>query len=942
MILYSKENPSSYTIGGKAQGLYRLREAGMPLPDFLIIPAETFDLLLEAVWNATADASEDVGSAAEAAAELAQKSLLNYNLPREELALLEKHLQEWGFPASAVVVRSSVADEDGLLHAFPGMMDSFLNLQRMEDVAEAIARCAASAFSDRAMAYRKERGLSPRARPAVVVQQQITPDASGVMFSTYPDFPQELAIHACPGFGEGLVAGKVDADEFYFLKKTGKLHRSLICRKESSLQAARHKGLQECPLAEEIREAPSLTEEQLEGLWALGSQLETALAGPQDIEFAIKGSEIYLLQTRPVTQEIPEIIVYDNSNIQESYCGVTTPLTFSFASRAYATVYRQTMRTLGLPEKVINDREAVVNNLLGLVKGRIYYNINNWYRGLQLLPSFRQNKDDMERMMGLEEPVDFVENREKSLREKARLLPGLLLNLTRLLYNFSQLKKKVAAFQSNFQAHYHQFYLQPWKAAGPAELLAKKEKLDSALLRNWTTPIINDFYVMMNNGSAQRKLKQAGILEPEEFLSRFLSGDPEIESTQPTRAMQKLAAQALQNTSLQTLILALPDQLHEQVEQEFPDFHHNVIDFISRYGDRTVGELKLETPTMRSQPLIFYKYLRNYLHPDSSVPATAPGAGSATETAPGARFASAPESATIHGPETESEPGPESATAPALDSSSATAPASLLGIQQQALPEYSRLSAAAHQELEKALKKRNYLFRKQVWGSLKKLRQSIRYRESLRLERTRLFGMYRSLYLQMGQRLAVAGAINQPGDIFYLNETEILSTLQRPLASMESLILSRQEEFMRYKQEEVPGRVIIPSPPAPLKEQREEDAEEAGVLRGAGCYPGVASAEVIVISDPSDELDVKDKIVCALRTDPGWAALFPMCRGVLIEKGSSLSHSVILLRELGIPTIINIPGLTKRLRSGDKVHMDSSSGTIRIVSNKQVVGYEQD
>jgi len=85
---------------------------------------------------------------------------------------------------------------------------------------------------------------------------------------------------------------------------------------------------------------------------------------------------------------------------------------------------------------------------------------------------------------------------------------------------------------------------------------------------------------------------------------------------------------------------------------------------------------------------------------------------------------------------------------------------------------------------------------------------------------------------------------------------------------------------------------------------------------------------VIIIKDPGDSLDVNGKIICALRTDPGWAALFPTCKGVLIEKGSSLSHSVILLRELGIPTIINIPNLCSRLESGESVRMDAASGEI--------------
>lgn len=853
MILYQEKSIHPYTIGGKAEGLRALRAVGYAVPDFLLIPAETYDSLLEQFRGK------------EEAPETIRRGLQQFRLSKEDGEAILGILQQWRFPQQPVVVRSSVADEDGQEHAFPGMMDSFLNLTRLEDLWEAIAMCAASAYSERAVAYRRQKGLTQKARPAVIIQQQLNPQASGVLFTTFPEYPQELAIHACRGFGEGLVQGKVEADEFYFLKKSNTLHRQHIVHKEWALQRQAQKGLEAVPIPEEEQETPCLSVSQLRRLAAIGTSLERGFGRPQDIEFAIQDDEVFVLQARPITQPIPEVVVYDNSNIQESYCGLTSPLTFSFAKRAYATVYTQTMHMLGLSPKVIQAHEGVVNNLLGLVKGRIYYHINNWYKGLQLLPSFKQNKEDMERMMGLEEPVGFVQDREKSLQEKARLLPGLAVNLLRLLWAFSRLHKLVPAFHAHFRRHYQQFYRQALPQLNSQELLEQKKLLDDALLRNWTTPIVNDFYVMMNNGSVRRKLLKAGIQEPEEFLSRYFSGDQEIESTQPTKAMLQLAAEARQQPSLQQLILDLPGDLHRQVEQTYPGFFRSVMDFIGQYGDRTVGELKLETLTMRREPGIFYKYLRNYLHPDTTLPE------SKAET---------------------------------------------------------RLSKEAREELERLLQKRSSFFRRSLRKSLGKLQQAIRYRESMRLERTRLFGMYRTLYLAMGQRLQEAGSLQHPEDIFYLSEEEIVEVLQTSSPALVELVGKRKATLEGYKSEEVPSRVSIPEPPRASEASPEEHPH---LLQGAGCYPGEVSGEIILIKDPTDELEVKNKIVCALRTDPGWAALFPACKGVLIEKGSSLSHSVILLRELGIPTIINIPGLTWRLQSGAQVRIDGCSGRIEIL-----------
>ncbi|XWW44078.1 hypothetical protein JYG30_14950 [Fibrella sp. USSR17] len=854
MICYGPHAPKTGTIGGKAAGLYRLQTLNIAVPPFLVIPAETFDPVLAEL------------PADETAISLRRQALLGTSLSAADQVHIAQILAEWDFPAQAVVVRSSIADEDGMSHAFPGMMDSFLNLTTLSDIYSAVLSCAASAYTDRAIAYRTQKGLTLNARPAVIIQQQITPVASGVLFTTSPDYPQEMAAHALFGFGEGVMTGGLDADEFYWLKQSAQVHRKVIVHKTQQLVPGNGPGLHQTPISPDKQVIPCLTDSQLTELFQVGTSLEKAFGGPQDVEFVVTDDQLFVVQSRPITQAIPDVVVYDNSNIQESYCGVTTPLTFSFASRAYATVYRQTMQTLGLPKATIQAHEATVTQLLGLVKGRIYYNINNWYRGLQLLPSFRQNKADMERMMGLDEPVEFVQDTEKTTRQKLVMLPRLVVNLARLLWAFSRLGRYVPAFHTHFLNQYNRFYGLDLNKLTSTELMQQKTTLDNELLGNWTTPIINDFYVMMTNGSVVRKLTQAGVAQPDEFLSRYLSGDKQIESTQPVRDMIRLAGQVRQQPALRALILANPADLPAQVHAKFPAFHAAVHQFIDQYGDRTVGELKLETVTMRLAPTVFYQYLRNYLTADLITSAL-------TETT--------------------------------------TA---------------SHTNAAA--ELTQVLMSQSAFFRRSVWRKLRQLQQAIRYREALRLERTRLFGMYRSLYIALGSKLVMANKLTSPRDVFFLTETELMAaTGTANVPDLIELVANRQAEFARYATEDVPSRVAIPSPPmTDLPPAVRQD----GVLQGTGCIPGEVMGEVIVITDPRDNLDVTGKIVCALRTDPGWAVLFPTCRAVLIEKGSSLSHSVILLRELGIPTIINVPGLTKLIETGQRITMNGRTGEIQL------------
>ncbi|HMI04702.1 MAG TPA: PEP/pyruvate-binding domain-containing protein [Pedobacter sp.] len=853
MILYPVKKKNGATIGGKAEGLIKLVEAGINVPDFLILPAENFTSLIQQPSIGAADIKE---------------RLLQFALTDEDQKQLTKILAGWGFPHQSVIVRSSIVDEDGSQNAFAGIMSSYSNLRNIKDVHQSIAQCAASAYSSEAIAYRAHRSLSSAAQPAVIVQKQLNADSSGVVFSTYPQYPEEMAVHAVWGLGEGLVDGKLDADEFYLLKKDGSITHQTIAFKDKQFKPDPQKGSQLMDIDRTKQNTPCITQTQLQSLFAISKRLEKRNGHPQDIEFVITDNELYFVQSRHITQTIPQVIVYDNSNIQESYCGVTTPLTFSFAQRVYTTVYQQTMILLSVPEKVAETYRPVLDNLLGLVKGRIYYNINNWYRGLQVLPSFKQNKEDMERMMGLEDPVDFISDTKKSFTEKLKLMPTLLSSMSRLLLAFRKLDKDVATFHSHFSTYYEHFYqsLPTW--TNGSQIVEQIRALDEALLKNWTTPIVNDFYVMMMNGKVRRKLIKAGIREPEEFLSMYLAGNQQIESAQPAVVMQKIALEAMLLPELKALIIKLPSGVHELIKIQFPDFYTTVNSFIHTYGDRTVGELKLETVTMRLSPRIFYSYLRNYLTTENT-------------------------------------------------------------FQTSAL---SHLHESARKKLDSMLQKRSYLFKRGLYSSLHKLRKGIQYREGMRLERTRLFGMYRALYLKAGDLLVRANALPLPEDIFYLTEPEIWDLLlNKTTLQKATAIAERKETFDGYKREEVSARVIVPAPREKLVEVSNNDPY---ILQGTGCVPGEVTAEVMIIRGPEDDLDVSGKIVCALRTDPGWVALFPTCKAVLIEKGSALSHSVILLREFGIPAIINIPGLTNKLKSGQRVSMNGTSGVIKIIKDE--------
>ena len=146
--------------GGKAAGLLRLRSLGLAVPEFVVLPTALFAPRLASL------PTTPEGLAARRA------WLATYELPAPTQAALQAVLAGWDFPAQPVAVRSSVADEDGAA-AFPGMMDTVLNVSDWPGLLAAVAQVAASAYGERALAYRRQLGLPLAAQPAVVVQRQV-------------------------------------------------------------------------------------------------------------------------------------------------------------------------------------------------------------------------------------------------------------------------------------------------------------------------------------------------------------------------------------------------------------------------------------------------------------------------------------------------------------------------------------------------------------------------------------------------------------------------------------------------------------------------------------------------------------------------------------------------------------------------------------------------
>ena len=702
---------------------------------------------------------------------------------------------------------------------------------------------------------------------------------AGVQFTANPinGRRDEILISATYGVGEGLVSGRVEADEIV-LDREGKIlnyqvsSEPILCRKSKvNLSGVEYEKFP----VDSKKEKNVLLPEEIELLFVVGQEIHRHYKIPQDIEWCFKAGKLYVLQSRPitvVTSASNNNYVFDNSNIQESYCGVTTPLTFSYASKAYARVYERTMEVMGFTKADIEKSRWRHEHLLGYVQGRVYYNINHWYEGLLFLPNFGRSKESMEQMMGLEQPVDFVvDDAPQGWSRLRRVLPMTKL-VFRLLWKFRTIDKEVSRFDQWFWKFYQSADRNSLSQKTPIEILEGLKWVQEESLVEWAIPIVNDFLVMIKSGSVRKTLAKLGI---ESEFERLISGQ-EIESLKPTTELQLLAFEVVNDPALYQLVTQFFDkELERKLAYSYPEFYRKCLSYIELYGDRCMGELKLETRTMREDTKIFYDLLNSFVSVIS-----------------------------------------EKSNKPINDFKLDTS--------------YLEATFKKIKDTKGQLSK--MLFTRQ----LNQLKKSISHRELLRFHRSRVFGLVRSYYRELGRRLQELGSLSLLEDIFYLTQEEIQDYFYgRSIHSqlMDLVSLRKQEETV-WKSFKSPQQQKIQTPVGFYQYKVAEVKSEftnKNCFIGKPCSGGEIFGEVKWVQGPDDIKGLSGKILLAERTDPGWTPLFSLVNGVIIERGSALSHSAIIARELGIPAIVGVPNLGNLLNTGDKVRINGYTGEITII-----------
>ncbi|WP_052395031.1 PEP/pyruvate-binding domain-containing protein [Kutzneria sp. 744] len=574
--------------GAKAVNLELLQRKGFAVPAWGVVDVDVFRRFAAARHIAGAIGAalrETTSDNASAVADRIRFLVTTAELTDDARDAIARACRDAG--GDTFAVRSSSPDEDGPVLSFAGQFDTFLNVTGFQDVCARMRECWASAFSERALRYRMRHGLAPTSVGlAVIVQAMVHADKSGVLFTAEPvsGNRHEYVISATRGLGDALMSATAPADTVHIDAATG---------------AARRDG--------DI----CLTDEEVIALWGIGGDIRDAFDTPQDVEWAIVGDRLWLVQCRPITTPLDgELRIWDNANIIESFSGLTSPLTYSFAADVYAHVYQEYARALLLPHSVRRQLADWLPAMLGYFHGRVYYNLLHWYRMVRLVPAYRLNRKVLEVSLGVAPLDDEIADGLRPYRRSSPLVP--LVSGAAFAVRFLTIGRSVRRFCREFDAAATAFAHADYDGMSCDRVYRRLRLLQRELIERWGPMMVLDAALLLSIGVLHLLTRRWLPAAPDWFFWAAAGPGPEVESAEPVTALRRLAAQLHADPELVTLVLHTPaGQVQARLAAEGrQEFLAAVDDYIARFGFRGVDELKLETPDLTEDPSALFAMLR--------------------------------------------------------------------------------------------------------------------------------------------------------------------------------------------------------------------------------------------------------------------------------------------------------------------------------------------
>jgi pyruvate,water dikinase len=781
-------------------------------------------------------------------------------------------------------VRSSATAEDLPFASFAGQQDTYLNIVGVEAVLDAVRRCWASLWTDRAVSYRESLGLDQSSvKLAVVVQRMVESSVAGVLFTAHPVTGKrhQAVIDANPGLGEAVVSGATNPDHFVVNTATGEIVERRLGEKRVVIRGTAGGGTLQSRASDGSHEA-CLTDEQIRALAELGARVEAYYGQPQDTEWAIDPEGVlWLTQSRPITTLYPlpanaptsddELRVYFSLNV---FQGVYRPFTPAGLS-TFRLIASGIAAGFGFPQPDPLSGPPVL-----IEAGQRLF--------LDVTPVLR-NKLGQRALIGAASNGEAL---SAPLFKQLTSDPRLSLISTKrwlLIRAFGRVLAKTQAPIYAFQALF-------WPKAAVKRV---QKTADRVRAMNFITPglkneerlkgmerVVGNFLDVIGGiapvlpvglGSQALAGKLLGDLAKPEERQVVLRGLPHNPTTEMDLALWHLAQRVAAHPDIVELV---HESTPEQLAQEYRagslplSLQQGLAEFLARYGHRGVAEIDLGLPCWSEDPTHLLGALSNYLHLNDA------------SLAPPVQF-------------------------------------------QRGAQEAESMLA----ELVQRARSKGWLRSWLVHFFLSRTRDLVGLREMPKFTIVLLMARMRDLWWTIGKELEQAGRLETAREVFFLSLPEIHAALAG--ADMHNTVRDHRTAYdYEMRRRHIP-RVLLSDGTEPSAGSADAADSSQGVLRGTPASPGTVTAKARVILDPTGAHLAPGEILVAPSTDPGWTPLFLTAGGLVMEMGGAISHGAVVAREYGIPAVVGVAGATERITTGQCITVDGAAGKITIEEDAQ-------
>jgi phosphohistidine swiveling domain-containing protein len=867
--------------GGKGQNLARLLQAGFNVPAGFILTTKAYQQFLEScqlkkvIKSSLVKIDRQQPSEFERASSAIRSAFHQASIPTPIVKALKTGYEALG--ETAVAVRSSATTEDLPDLSFAGQQDTYLNVKDETALVKAVISCWSSLWTARAIGYRSRNDIPQEsAAIAVVVQEMVQSDVSGVLFTANPvtGLRSQTVIDATFGLGEALVAGQVEPDHFVVDHRRGEIISRSIGSKSTLTRSAHGGGIE--TVTEERPLQASLGDAQVLELATTGKAIQGLYDSPQDIEWAYRGEKLHILQSRPITSlyPLPELsydplIIWVSFGSVQGILGPITPL----GRDGIQNVIAGAARLFG------SEVKANEMNLFVSAGERIWIRISDFIRnplGNRLF----------ERLMG------FIEPSVVSIIQPLKTESSLGAGQGRL--KFSTLRRVIGFFgpvfiqgvrnalnpeaaRERFDHEIDEFVasIKPPATSDRDEFLSQTLRLMRSQIQAVFQFILPTFIPIMGPGMASLVILTRLAGDQRDLALEIIRGLSNNVTTQMDLALWNAAVRIKADEAGMRLFQSLDASTLAAcyLSGELPDNTADAIDdFMVKYGMRGVGEIDIGCPRWREDPTPVFQTLLSYLR----LP---------PESAPDAVF-------------------------------------------QRSL----RSAEDAIEELVRRVREQHFgrIKARLVLAASHRARAFLGSRETPKFLAIQTMGIIRESLLIAGSKYVEAGKIDTPGDLFFLNIRELQALSQGQQRDWGTLIEQRRQRYAREKLRKLIPRVLTSDGRA-FYEGIGADTDTKKSLSGSAVSPGVAEGTVRVVFDPHiAHLEPGDILVCP-GTDPAWTPLFLAAGGLVTEVGGMMTHGSVVAREYGIPAVVGVHEATSRLKDGQHVRLDGSAGTITLL-----------